>query len=209
MGGQCGQLIRVRLHETVDGGLDAAETEVETVLVEEGSLEWHAGGIAPGGQPVDHGAARIAQPHDLGHLVVGLAGGVVASLAHEFGGRERGDVVEGRVAAGDQQGHEGKSRRVRVKKSRMDVAFQMVDPHPGDTQAVSVALGKGKAHQQGAHQAGALGNGQGVEIRRLDAGFGLGFEDHRQDHFDVLARGQFRDHAAVAVMDLHLGGHHR
>ena len=144
-----------------DGGLDAAEGEVEVrafvVLVgafllvmpsrevavfDLGEGEGDGAGVAVGGEGVDPGAAGVAEAEELGDLVVGFAGGVVDRAAYVAVGPGAiaslllGEVEMG-VAAGDDEGeqrefHRGFGALARLHQDGVDVAFEVVD---GDQRA--------------------------------------------------------------------------
>ena len=73
-------------------------------------------------------------------------------------------MIDACVPAGHQQGHEGKLRWIRLEKDGVDVGFQMIHADPGNPVAVGKPLGEGEAYQQGADQAGALGDGHAVDF---------------------------------------------
>ena len=109
-----------------DGGLDAAEGEVEGRLSVRWPCCWRAliadfgfdlgegegdgAGVAVGGEGVDPGAAGVAEAEELGHLVVGFAGGVVYGAAYvavvPAVSRPWCGEIEVGVAAGDDEGEE-------------------------------------------------------------------------------------------------------
>ena len=68
--------------------------------------------IAVGSEPVDDRASGIAEPEQLGDLVEGLSGSVVAGVADVLIGPEilhlRCGQIEMRVSAGDHQRQHGK-----------------------------------------------------------------------------------------------------
>ena len=74
----------VSLHPAQHRGLEAAEAEVERVALHLGERETHGAlWIAVRREPVDDGAAGIAEAQQLGDFVVGFAGSVVAGLAEQ------------------------------------------------------------------------------------------------------------------------------
>jgi hypothetical protein len=60
-------------------------------------------------EPVDRGAARVAEPEQPGALVEGLAGGVVERRPEELGGAPPPDGEELRVPAAREQAVNGGS----------------------------------------------------------------------------------------------------
>ena len=53
---------------------------------------------------IDGGASRVAEPEEAGHLVEGLAGGIVDGPAQQPVATGRGDLDDQGVTTGDEQG---------------------------------------------------------------------------------------------------------
>ena len=59
--------------------------------------------------------------------------------------------------------------------------------------------------EEGAGEAGAVGDGDGVEVLDFEFGVLEGFVDDGEDGFDVGAGGDFGDDSAVGGVDVDLG----
>ena len=73
----------MRFHPAEDGGLEAAEAEIEGIALHFGEGKANRARIAERSQFVDDRAAGIAEAEEFGDLVEGFAGGVVAGLAEQ------------------------------------------------------------------------------------------------------------------------------
>ena len=195
-----GWLHAVGLDVAEDGGLDAAEGEVEggagvlgvagllvgqrdagavRARLDRVELEGHGAGVAVGREGVDPGATGVAEAEQLGDLVVGLAGGVVDGAADVLVapgacGALRGEVEVG-VAAGDDEGeqrelHGGFGALAGLHQDGVDVAFEVIDADERNVEAEGEGLGVGDADEQRAGEAGAFGDGDGLEIAQGEAG---------------------------------------
>ena len=83
---------------------------------------------------------------------------------------------------------------------REDVRAHMVDADGGNAAADGHSPGKGGAYQQTAHQSGALGVGDGVQIGMANTRFPQGLVDHWDDVLLMCPGGQFRNHSAVFLV---------
>ena len=154
-------------------------------------------GVAELGEAVNHRAAGIAQAQHFGALVEGFAHRVVDRLAQDFVLERAVDLDNLRVAAGNQQAQVGEGGLVHgfvrlPDEIRQDMALQMVHHHHGDIQRQGQRLGEGGAHQEGAQQARAAGEGDGGQVRRRDARLPQRLGDDRDDVLLVGAGRQFR-----------------
>jgi len=178
----------MQLDVAADGGLDAAEGEVETGGVGVGEVfagelgggvaggfgldlgcsEGDGFGVAVDGEGIHPGAAGVGQAEQLGDLVEGLAGGVVegfsdVAVAPGCGRRACGEVEVG-VASADDQGEERGGVReglLGVHQDGVDVAFEVVDGDQREVGAEGEGLGEGDADEESAGEAGAFGDGYG------------------------------------------------
>ena len=83
------------------------------------------------GDAVDGRAARVAQTEEPGHLVEGLAGGVVDGSAEEPVSTGFANLDQQGVAAGHQQ-HDQRPAQVGLLEQRgEEVGLEMVDPDQG------------------------------------------------------------------------------
>jgi hypothetical protein len=117
------------------------------------------------------------------------------------------------VAAGDDEGQEGKlvgqlSTVAGFQYDGMDVAFEVVDRDERFVEREGEGFGVEDADEQRAGQAGAFGDGDGVEVGEADVGFGDGLADDRDEVAQVLARGEFGNDPAVVGVECDLRGDH-
>jgi len=101
------------------------------------------------------------------------------------------------MAAGHQQGHERRLRRVVLHQRRQQMAFHMVDSDGRHIQAPGQRTGHAGADQQRANQARASGIGHALDLGDGDAGLVQGLADQRQGLAHVVAAGQLGHHPAV------------
>ena len=218
----------MELDVAASGCLDAGERHVEArgvYFLREDSLSGELGrgitcgllfdlregkqisvGDAVASEGIHPGAAGVGQAEQLGYLVVGFAGCVVERFADVAVVpcllRRAGGEVEVCVAAADDQGEERSCLGERiVHKNSVDVAFQMIDGDQRKIGAEGEGLGEADADQKCASEAWAFGDGNGGEIRILNACTLHGFADDGNDGAEVLARGKFGDDATIAAVD--------
>ncbi len=179
-----------------------------------GHTELDGPGVAVGGEGVDPGATGVAEAEEFGDLVKGFARRVVeraADIAVGPGvGLLAGEVEVG-VATTNDQGEDrelegGLLAFAHFKQDGVDVALEVVDGNEGLAEGKGQGFGVGDAHEQGAGEAGAFGDCNGVQVGELNAGTGDGFADDGDDIAQVLAGGEFGDHASVDGVHGHLGG---
>ena len=85
------------------------------------------------------------------------------------------------------------------------MAFQVVDPEHRLVQRQRQAAGHRGADQQRTGQARSLRVGDRIDGIRLQTGFGKHLLQQRNGAPDVIARGQFRHHAAIRLVHGDLG----
>ena len=118
----------------------------------------------------------------------------------------RRDVVDAGVAPGNHQYDRGQNQ-IRRQRVGQDVPFDVVDTDQRQIRRQGQGLARGKAHQQRSDQTGASGHGHPVQVFQFKF---LPFEKvvHQRQQIDQMsAAGQFGDHAAEAIVQVHLGGH--
>ncbi len=93
-----------------------------------------------------------------------------------------------------------------LEQHGVDVAFEVVDGDERLAERVGEGFGVADADEQRAGEAGAFGDGDGVEVGKGDAGFAEGGVDDGDDGAEVLAGGELGDDAAVGGVDGDLGG---
>ncbi len=87
------------------------------------------------------------------------------------------------------------------------MAFEMVDGDQRLVEGEGQRLGVADADQQCSGEAGALGDGDGVDGFVGVLGLGQRLAHHRHDGAQMLARSQFRDDSAVRLVSRDLRGH--
>ena len=188
------------------GGMTVLRIAVAVLDLRERKL--HGQRVAVLSEKVDDRAAGIAEFEQLGDLVEGLAGGVVAGVADVAVG-PAGVVtlgeVEVRVSSADNQGQHWKLQvAVAVlpffQQYGVDVAFEMVD---GDERLVGSegeGLGVAESDEQGTGEARALGYGDGVDGFVGLAGVFEGLAHHGNDGAQMFARSQLGDDASEGLV---------
>ena len=141
-------------------------------------------------------SAWVRQPQQFGTLIKGLAGRIVAGLAQQPVIAQAQGFDQHRVTAGDQQGKVRKARGRGFQQGCQQVSLQMVDADRRQAPAMGQGSRQGRPAQQGTDQAGTGRVGHPLQIaglrrRSLECAAHQG-----QQALDVVARGQFRDHAA-------------
>ena len=84
------------------------------------------------------------------------------------------------------------------------MAPDMVHRDQRHPKAVGHGFGKAQAHQYGPDETGGVGDGHGVNILPGAAGVRQGFFCQGRDHFNMLAGGQLRYHAAIQSVEVRL-----
>ncbi len=185
-------------------GLDAAEAEVEAGPVEHRAREIEYA-RAPGlGQRGERRSPGIAEAQELGGLVEGLSRCIVQRLAEHPVSADTRDFDQHGVPARDLQRNIRKFRGIRLKRRRQQVAFEVVHADHRHAQRVTERARHAGPHQQCPDQAGSRRIGNPVNGLQREPGPGQGLLDHRQQARDVVARGEFRHHAAMRGMNGHL-----
>ena len=122
--------------------LHAGEGEVETLETRDRKVERLR--VAVRGQPVERGAARVAETEQACALVERLAGGVVDRRPHRAVATAVADVEEQRMAAGREQAEERRLERFRLEVERRDVPVQVVDRCERQASPPRQRLGRGE-----------------------------------------------------------------
>jgi hypothetical protein len=119
-------------------------------------------------------------------------------------------MVEDSVAAGDDEADGRHLRTARgevcFKDYGVDVAFEVIygDKRLAEREGENFAVGQ--ADEEGACEAGTLGDGDGVEIGEGDFCLVERFADDWDDFAEMLARGELGNYAAVFAVDIDLRG---
>ena len=184
--------------------LEAAKAEVAQVAFQLGRSKAYRPRVTMRGQRINYRSTRIAKAKQLRHLVVCLAGGIVAraSLKPVFAFRQALKQV-GMTAARYQS--ERRVFDVDADDRRLDVAFKMVDPNQRDAVRKAKSFGIGKSDEQTANQARAVRYGNGIEIFKPRVRHRERFAHNRHDGPHVFAAREFRHNSAVLLVNIELG----
>ena len=165
-------------------------------------------GVAGSGGRGHAGAAGVGQAQRAGHLVKGLAGGVVHRAAQHL---VPAPVLHHHDMAVPAAGHQAEERRFQFRVGQIiggNVPPQMVHRHQRLAAGVGQPLGKVDPHQHRADQPRRKGHGHRVHVGHGHVGVGQGFLHRGADIFDVAAAGDLRHHAAVQRLLLDAGADH-
>ena len=89
--------------------------------------------------------------------------------------------IQARVAAADDQAHARKHFFIAGEPASVDVGLEVVDGQERNSPGQANCLGGYESHEQGAGQAGRIGNRHGIDVFQSKAGFVQGFVDYGQD----------------------------
>ncbi len=200
------------------GRFETREAEIEGGVMQHGARQVEGGGISFFGEFGNDGTTWIAEAHQLGALVEGFAGGVIAGAADDFVLAPVFHQDDFGMTARDEQGENWELPVFTIlwrEPSRGEVTFEMIDAENGLARDETDGARGFDTHAEGGSEAGAAGDGNGVELDPLRlgrAGRGdpaptddVGAFEQADDFGDVGAGGDFGDDAAVAGVDGDLG----
>ena len=166
--------------------------------------------VAVSSQPLERGAARIAEAEQPRALVECLAGGVVERLADDLiSGALIGHAREQRVpAAGDQAEERGLERR-RTQECGRDVSVQVIDRRQRQLVRRSESLRRRHADEQRGHQSRPAGDRDHPDAGERRPRPRERVVDHVTDQLEVMTRRDLGHDPAVAVVDALRGDHVR
>ena len=208
------------LNVVQDCRFNSAKTEIVMAVADFRFGKTNRVGIAVGGELVDDRTAGIAEGEEARDFVVGFAGGVVTGATDAGIGKLPGAVgglvlhfVDNGVAAGNDQADGGKfgaaiAGGAGFEKNGVDVAGEMVHGEERLAQREGESFAVGEANEQGADEARALSDGDGVEIVQGDVRLVDGFADDWDDLAEMFAGGKFGDDPAVFAVNFDLGRDH-
>ena len=163
--------------------------------------------VALGGSPVDDGPAGVRQPEQPGHLVVRLARSVVDGGADldDVGGD--GTHLEQRgVATGDQQCAARHGQLTVLQQVDGDVARQVVDAIERLAEVGGEGLGRRQSDDESPHESRSGGDGDAVQLGKIDAGRGACGLQNWHHRLQVGTRCHLWHHSAEPHVLLHGGG---
>ena len=109
------------------------------------------------------------------------------------------------MSAGNDQGEHRKGDIPVFEKRGFDMGLDMVDPEERLSKIIGQPFGEGEADEKRADEARSLGHGKMIDLLEGDAGAVQAFADDVVDRFEVLARSELGDDAAVGRVDFVLG----
>ncbi len=193
-----------------DGSLHPAEGEVELVprTRREATRKRDRARIAALRQAIDVRASGVRQAEQLGHLVESFSRGVVERVPERAVAARPAHLVQRGVPTRDDQPQPGQGRRGVVEADGEQVALEVV--HAGERQARGGGEGLGHLHadEQRSDQARPAGHADAGQVAQLAAGPAQRLVDHGEGALQVVARGELRDHPAVARVQVRLRVHH-
>jgi hypothetical protein len=159
-------------------------------------------------EALQRGAAGEREAEQAGALVEGLPRRVVERAAEDLEARVVGHVDQQRVPAGGDEAEEGRLERAvpEVQEVRGDVALEVVDGRERQAARRGDPLRRGDADEQRAGEAGALRDGDELDVVEGRARARERVVDDDVREVEVVARGDLGHDAAVRVVDA-LGGH--
>ena len=188
------------------GCLQPGEGEIQVVFVHHRAGQLEALRVALFGQLVDFRAAGVGQVKHLGHLVEGLAGGIIAGSAQQGVVSCTLNINDEAVAAAYHQAQVGNKPRRVGDEGGKHVPLQVVDRYKRLAGSQCQGLGCGVAHQQGGHQTGACCAGKDIHLVNAAACFLQRLLQHGGQIGGVIARGELGNHAAVHAVQGNLRG---
>ena len=208
-GGRCVAHRTRRPHEVSQGGLQAAETQVETVaVVRERPRQAMRPRVAAGGGGLDLGPAGIAEAEQARRLVEGLARRVVDRAAQPFGVERAADVKQRRVAAAGHEPDTGLGQRLAVREpAGVEVGEDVVVADDRHAQHRRERLSRREPHEERADEARPHRHGHRLEVASREARPGDRLVDHGDDPLHVRPRRHLGHHAPPAGVKELLGRH--
>ena len=161
-------------------------------------------GIAALGEIVHRLAAGVGQAQNPGDLVKALPCGVVPGCPQDGHIRIPRHVHNHGVAPGDAQGQEGGLQLGKGQIVGRDMAPEMVDRDQRLPHSQGGAFGEVHRHQQRADETGTVSHGDGVDLPAGDTRLSQGPVRQGGDGLHMLPGGDFRHHAAIEGVNIHL-----
>ncbi len=185
-------------------GLHAREGEVEAVEPGDGEREGRR--VAALREPVELGAAGIAEAEQPSALVERLAGGVVECRSEHLEAAALADVEQQRVPTAREQAEKRRLHRVGLEVERRDMPVEMVDRDERQPLRPRERLRRREADEQRADEPRALRHRDAVDVVERRSGLAEGLSKHRRHELELAPRGHLGDDPAVAGVELGLRG---
>jgi hypothetical protein len=194
------QLLRLRQH----GRLQARKRKVEVAAVQQRPRQLERGRVALLRQPRQGRPARVAEAHQLGGFVEGLARGVVDGLAQDGVAPHPVHPHQLGVSARDKQRDKREFRRVRAQEWRQQVALQVVHAQHWPLQRCAQRAGHARSDQQRAGQPRPPRESDHVHVRQSATGIPQHQFGQRQHATNMVTAGQLGHHTAVSLVHVDL-----
>src|SRR5690348_8880514 len=161
-------------------------------------------GVAVPREPVDLAAARIAEAEQPRALVERLPGRIVQRRPEHVLLVVPAHVEEQRVAAAREQAQERRLNSVRLEVERGDMAAEMIDRHEREPARPRDRLGRREPDEQRTDEAGPLRDGDLLDVIERRARVRQRLAHDGGDELEMPPRGDLRDDAAEAGVQLGL-----
>ena len=185
-------------------GFEAGKGEIQRVALHVGAGEADAFWVAVGREFVEDRTAGIGEAEELGDLVIGLAGRVVAGTADELVFEVGAHVVEVRVPSADDERERRQGRLWMFKDHGVYMALQVVHGDERDAVREADGLGVGDADQERSDEPGAAGDGHSADVAPCTAASMQSFFHDGRDGPHMFPAGQFRHYTAVFLVGFDL-----
>ena len=153
--------------------------------------------ISARSEPLDRGAAGIAEPEQASALVERLAGSVVERRAEPLRTTPLAHREQQRVPSAREQAEERRLERIVAEVERGDVPLQMVDRNERQATRPGDRLRSREAHEQGTDQSRPLRDRHLLHVVERCAGLLERRANGWEDELQMIPRRNLRHHAAV------------
>ena len=171
--------------------------------------EGDAVGIPLVAEPVDGRPARISQTHEAGHLVEGLARGVVEGGAQHPVAQAVLHQHEHGVATRHQGHHHRQFDAGLIEEERVEMGLEVVDGHERHVPDERQRLCRRHADQQRPHQARSGRGPHRGDVGVVNARLRQRLRHYGDEPLDVGPARHLGDDAPVAGVQIDLARHHR
>jgi hypothetical protein len=178
--------------------------ELEPRAIEHGARKAESAGGAQLGELGELRPTRVRQAEEFRGFVESLPGRVVAARPQDLVRTDGAHLDEERMSAGDQQRQVWEGRGLTFEQRRQQVALQMMNAEGGHIPGIGETARQARSGEQRSDEARPCGIGDPADITRGAARVLQRALNQRQQAPDVIARCEFRHHATVRAMQLHL-----
>ena len=150
--------------------------------------------------PLHFRPTGITKPEHLRHLIERLPRRVVHGPAKDPVIAECPHFHQQRVPAAHDQRHVRRDGKIPGEKRRQQVPFEMIDREIRFPKSERETFGSGRSDHQRRRETRPRRRGERIDLRERDARFLHGRRKQPRHVHEVIARSDFRDHAAVLAM---------